>query len=86
MRDDSTETRPVALQVITVDGDMTTATGRLPLDAARDLVARAVDIGPGDRQIVLTVPRPGDSPRVVVRSSADGDQAAGLLATVRGDL
>ena len=86
MRDESTETRPVALQVITADGDMTTATGRLPLDAARDLVARALGIRPGDRQIVLTVPRPGDSPRVVVRSSADGAEAAGLLATVRGDL
>lgn len=80
------ETRPVALHVITPDGAMTTATARLPLARAQDLEARALKIGPGDHQIVLTVPRPGDTPRVIVQSSADADTAEGLLAAARGDL
>jgi hypothetical protein len=80
------ETRRVSLDVITQDGEMTNADARVPLDLARDLVDRACGIAPGDRQIVLVVARPGEDPRVVVRSRADAAEAAGLLADLVGDV
>ncbi|WP_141576168.1 hypothetical protein [Actinomadura sp. WMMA1423] len=82
----TTDTRQITLTVITTTGEMTTATATLPLPQVHDLVTRAEQIGKGDQQIVLTVPRPGMTPRVVVRSRSDADAVAGLVAAMGGDL